>query len=250
MNISIALVNCSGNVGKTTLTRELFAPRLPGMPVRQIESINADEADLAHRGGDVQVMIAGQFDELHEELMQGRAFLVDIGASNVEEYLRRLDEASGLQEDYGFFVVPAVPDRKQLQDTLKTIDLLTDLGVEPERIRVVLNQVVVERNETVEVSVGRAFAPLLELHRRGGHFMLDTSAVVPKSDVFSLAAELGTTLHALCRDETDYRAAIAAATDSGERVRLSRRRILQSKARSISPKLDAVFEAVMRETVA
>ncbi|MEB4733978.1 hypothetical protein OXV40_33565, partial [Burkholderia contaminans] len=93
MTPSIAVVNCSGNVGKTMVTRELLAPRLPDLSVMQVESINADEAAVAVGGRDKsgpETMIAAQFDVLHEALMLGQALIVDIGASNVEEYLKRL----------------------------------------------------------------------------------------------------------------------------------------------------------------
>lgn len=257
MNTSIAVVNCSGNVGKTMITRELLAPRLPAVPVRQIESINADEAAWAAgaigthaRGETVEVMIAAQFDALHETLMLGQPLIVDIGASNVEEYLRRLDEASGSHEDYGFFVVPVVPARKQLQDTIKTIDLLSGLGVAPERIRVVFNQVDVERNETAEASIARSFTVLLDLHRDDQSFTLNLAAAIPKSDAFPVAAEIGTTLFAISRDKTDYKAGLADLTDREEQVHRTRLIGLKRKAVSLEPKLNAAFDALMQGQVA
>jgi len=250
MGISIALVNCSGNVGKTMITREVFAPRLPDLRVMQVESINADEAAVGTAGRDAvrpETLIAAQFDMLHEALMLGQALIVDIGASNVEEYLNRLDEAAGAHEDYGFFVVPVVPARKQLQDTIKTIELLADLGVEPDRIRVVFNQVEALRNETDEVAIGRAFGPLIEFFRRVGGFRLDMAASIPKSDAFPAAAALGTTVYAINADETDYKAGLAEISNRNEAVLRTKLIGLKRRATSLNPKLDAAFAAVMRE---
>jgi len=42
--MKLAVINFSGNVGKTTVARHLLAPRIPGCQVVAVESINADEA--------------------------------------------------------------------------------------------------------------------------------------------------------------------------------------------------------------
>lgn len=240
MSMSIAIASCTGNVGKTTVTRELLAPRLPDMSVRQIESINTDESN----GPQVEVMIAARFDELHEELMLGRQLLVDIGASNVEEYLNRLKEAKGSHEDYAFFVLPTEAGKKQLKDTLKTITLLDGLGVEPERIRVLFNKVELVGSEPVEQTLRRQFAELFHQYERFGNFTLNPAALIPKSDIFSIAAEAGITVHDIAGNAVDYKAQLAAADGNAEKQRLVRLVGLKRKALSIHPQLDRAFNAL------
>ena len=239
--LSIAIANCSGNVGKTTATRELLAPRLGHMSVRQIESINTDDS----AGPKVEVMIAARFDELHAELMRGRSLLVDIGASNVEEYLNRLDLSEGSHEDYACFVVPVEPESKQMKDTIKTINMLADLGVEPERIRVLLNKVELVKSEAREMTLRRQFGQLFDLHQRKRAFMLNEDALIPKNDVFALAAATGRTIHDIANDGIDYKAQLAAATTESEKDRLVRLVGLKRKALSIEPVLDQAFNALM-----
>ena len=41
--MKIAVINFSGNVGKTTVARHLLAPRIPGAEVIAVESLNADD---------------------------------------------------------------------------------------------------------------------------------------------------------------------------------------------------------------
>ena len=54
----LAVINFSGNVGKTTVARHLLVPRIPGCQVVAVESINADD--------DQAVTIRGrQFAQLH-----------------------------------------------------------------------------------------------------------------------------------------------------------------------------------------
>jgi hypothetical protein len=238
--MSIAIVNCSGNVGKTTVTRELLAPRLPHMSVRQVESINTDDS----AGPKVEVMIAARFDELHDELMLGHDLLVDIGASNVEEYLHRLDGSKGAQRDYACFIVPVEPESKQMKDTMKTINMLADLGVEPGRIRVLLNKVELVRSEAREVTLRRYFGQLFELHERERTFELDQDALMPKNDVFTLAAAAGRTIHDIATDGVDYKAQLVDAATASEKDRLVKLVGLKRKALSIEPVLDHAFNAL------
>ncbi|MGU7843956.1 StbB family protein [Burkholderia sp. AW33-5] len=239
--MSIAIVNCSGNVGKTTVTRELLAPRLPHMSVRQVESINTDDS----AGPKVEVMIAARFDELHEELMRGRDLLVDIGASNVEEYLNRLDSSEGAQEDYTCFIVPVEPESKQMKDTIKTINLLEALGVEADRIRVLLNKVELVKSEAREVTLRRHFGQLFDLHERTGKFELNYDALVPKNDVFTRAAAAGRTIHDIATDGVDYKAQLVDAANDAEKDRLVKLVGLKRKALSIEPLLDLAFYALL-----
>ena len=41
--MKLAVINYSGNVGKTTVARHLLAPRIPDCQVVAVESINADD---------------------------------------------------------------------------------------------------------------------------------------------------------------------------------------------------------------
>ena len=79
--MKIAVINFSGNVGKTTVARHLLAPRLRGCQVVAVESINADDGP--------SVTIRGrQFAHLQEFLQSVDNVVIDIGASNVEELLK------------------------------------------------------------------------------------------------------------------------------------------------------------------
>lgn len=41
--MKIAVINFSGNVGKSTVARHLLPPRIPGAGLITVESLNADE---------------------------------------------------------------------------------------------------------------------------------------------------------------------------------------------------------------
>src|SRR6478609_8135852 len=75
-HMKIAVINFSGNVGKTTIARHLLLPRIPGAELIAIESINADE------NHDGQSLRGRQFGELQEYMQTVDSVIVDIGASN------------------------------------------------------------------------------------------------------------------------------------------------------------------------
>ncbi|WP_455289744.1 hypothetical protein [Cupriavidus necator] len=123
--MKIAVMNYSGNVGKSTLTRHLLAPRLPDAEVIAVETVNADESA---QGGHVQIP-ATAFDALQQRWLLADEVIVDVGASNVEQFVARMAESEGSHEDFDLFVIPTVAEDKQMRDTRKTIDTLFELGV-------------------------------------------------------------------------------------------------------------------------
>ena len=86
--MKIAVINFSGNVGKSTVARHLLLPRIPGAELIAIESLNADE-------GQGQALRGRQFGELQEYLQTVSSVVVDIGASNVEELMGQMQRYRG-----------------------------------------------------------------------------------------------------------------------------------------------------------
>src|SRR5436189_1333299 len=125
--MKIAVINFSGNVGKTTVARHLLLPRIHGAELVAVESLNAEE-------GQGQALRGRQFGELQEYLQTVDSVVVDIGASNVEDLLGLMHRYHGSHEDFDCFVVPTVPALKQQQDTIATLVELSSLGVPPSRL--------------------------------------------------------------------------------------------------------------------
>ena len=146
--MKIAVINFSGNVGKSTVARHLLLPRVPGAELIAIESLNADE-------GQGQALRGRQFGELQEYLQTVSSVVVDIGASNVEELMAQMQRYRGSHEDFDAFVVPTVPALKQQQDTIATVIELNRLGVSASRLKLVFNMV------ESGIAVAQAFDPLL-----------------------------------------------------------------------------------------
>ena len=188
--MKLAVINFSGNVGKTTVARHLLAPRIPGCQVVAVESINADDGQ--------PVTIRGrQFAQLQEFLQSVDDVVVDVGASNVEELLRLMRRYQDSQEDFDCFVVPTVPARKQQQDTAATLAELSRIGVPPERLRVVFNQV--DDDSPIE----RTFETLLAYCASTGVAQTCAAACISFNEVYALVRGSGQSLAELAADGTD-----------------------------------------------
>lgn len=229
--MKIAVISFSGNVGKTTIARHLLAPRIAGVKVVSIESINAGDA--------AQDVIRGrQFAALQEYLQVADSVVVDIGASNVEDLLTLMSRYRGSHEDFDDFVVPTVPATKQQQDTIATLVALARLGVPRDAVRLVFNML--EDDSDLE----HDFKPLLAFLEKSPLAPLSLDCRLNFNEIFGLVNGTGVDLASLASDTTDYKGLIAATPDSDERLALARRLALRRLACGVVPALDACFAAL------
>jgi len=238
--MKIAVINFSGNVGKTTVARHLLMPRIKGAELIAVESLNADD-------GERQALRGRQFGELQEYLQTVDSAVVDIGASNVEDLLGLMHRYCGSHEDFDCFVVPTVPALKQQQDTIATLAELAELGVPPSRLKLVFNMV--EDN----VDVTQAFDTLLAFIAEQPIAQANTGCRLGANEIYERVKGAGADLATLARDETDYKALIVKASGTAEKIALAQKLATRRLASGVVPELDACFAALglaSRETTA
>ena len=229
--MKLAVISFSGNVGKTTIAHHLLAPRMHGAKVIAIESINAGE-DQDH------VIRGRQFAELQEYLQIVDDVVVDIGASNVEDLLALMRRYRGSHEDFDFFIVPTVPAVKQQKDTLATLAELSRLGIPADKVRVVFNMV----DDATDIE--RTFEAVLAFLRLTPVARVSLDCCLGVNEIYGRVNGSGTDLSAVAADPTDYKALIAAAPDSTERLALAQRLATRRLASGVVPELDACFGAL------
>lgn len=138
--MKVAVVNFSGNVGKSTVARYLLQRHMQS-DVFSIESLNKSQFDSLDES-EVTTLKAKQFSALQEAMLLNDTLIVDVGSSNVEELMNQMLSYSGSQHDFDYFVIPTIAKDKQISDTLSTIGTLIDtFGIEPKKIKVVYNMV-------------------------------------------------------------------------------------------------------------
>ena len=229
--MKLAVINFSGNVGKTTVARHLLAPRIPGCQVVAVESINADD-------GQPTTIRGRQFAQLQDYLQTVTDVVVDVGASNVEDLLALMRRYSGSHEDFDGFVIPTVPARKQQQDTTATLAELARIGVQAARIRLVFNQV--EEDSPVE----QVFETLLAYCAASGVVQPQLAACIRHNEVYARIRGADRSLFELAADATDYKGEIAKAGSASDKLALAQKLATQRLARGVVPELDACFAAL------
>lgn len=233
--MKVAVINFSGNVGKTTIAGHLLKPRMGDAPIFSIESLNIDgSAD----GLDVEKLRGRNFGLLQEQLMTLDAAIVDVGASNVEDFLKLMQQYAGSHEEFDHFVVPVVKEKKQQADTVNTILALARLGVPPQRIRLVFNKVEVDERPEDE------FPALFGLAARDGNFTLNRQALVYANEVFERLKSVGKSLGDITSDTTDYRARLRQASDEQEKETCIQMVVLKRLAVTANQNLDEAYRAL------
>ena len=229
--MKVAVINFSGNVGKTTVARHLLVPRIEGAEVISVESINADD-------GQATAVRGSQFGELQEYLQTIDSAVVDIGASNIEELLALMRKYRGSHEDFDYFVVPSVPALKQQQDTIATIAELARIGIPASKLRLVFNLVEDDTN------VKEAFATLLRFLKEHPLAQASVKCRLGTNEIFERLKGTDTSLAAMASDPTDYKALIVEAKSTTEKLSLAQKLGTKRLALGVVPELDECFAAL------
>lgn len=233
--MKVVVMNFSGNVGKTTVAGHLLKPRMKDAPIFSIESLNLDASG---DGLEVEKMRGRKFGDLVAEVMLLDDVIVDVGASNVEDFLKLMQQYAGSHEEFDFFIVPVVKEKKQQADTVNTIRALAKLGVPKAKIRTVFNKV------EVDEAVQDEFAPLFGLAAAEKAFTLKAEAVIYANEVFERLKAVGKSLGDITADPVDYRAKLREAKEDDEKEFCVRMVALKRLAVTANQNLDHTFQAL------
>lgn len=220
--LRIAVLNFSGNVGKSTLARHLLQPRMDGCAITFIESINA--------GGDATNVKGKDFASIMIDVLAADQAIVDIGSSNIETVFAKAERMGDVLDGFDYFLIPTVSKAKQQADTVEVIKALVTLGVSVAKLRVVFNNV--DRDDDLE----KAFSFVKSAVEKLGI----PHAVVYESDGFQYLKERSVA-ECIAADR-DFRAEIAKATDPEERKAKAAALVVSRLAQGIETNLDAVYK--------
>ena len=233
--MKIAVLNFSGNVGKTTVAGQLLKPRMPDARIFSIESINMG-ADS--NGLEVEKMRGKKFGELVDELMTLDSAIVDVGASNVEDFLKLMQQYEGSHEEFDFFLVPVVKEKKVQTDTINTINSLKKLGINKKRILLIFNKIDVDDNVKEEF---RALFGLADLDKS---FVAKADAAIHANEVFERLKTVEKSLNDVTADETDWREQLRSAKDEDEKTICIQMIALKRLAATANKNLDHVYKTL------
>lgn len=228
MYMKIAVLNHSGNVGKTTLCETLLQPRLDGSEIIRVETINSD-------GSNEEKLSAKQYDEIIKRIDDVDCTIIDIGSSNIENFLVQMNEYQGSHDLIDFFLVPVTTQDKQQRDSIATINNLLDMGVEEDRIKVVYN--FTEKDAGIE----EQFAIFLS-DKTSKKIAGNSPAIVYNNNIFNLLHKSGLKYKEVYEDQRDLRSLIRSAESKEERQELSNLRAVKMLMNGFNSDLDIAFE--------
>lgn len=228
----IGVINFSGNVGKSTVAKHLLQPRVGGQLI-EVETFNQSEGgDMAIRGKN--------FGELQEYLQEVDEAIVDVGASNVDDFVKLMKQYHGSHEDFDYFVIPVVKEEKQQKDTIATIEALSALGIPAQKMRIVFNKL--DTDDSVEDS----FPAILNYVKSEKKCVARTDAAIVTSQVFEKLKPLQKTIEEILADTTDYRAKMKGVESDDEKAHCRAMISAQRLAYSANENLDAVYRSLFK----
>ncbi len=228
--MNIMIVNFSGNVGKSTLAKYLFQPRLNDCKIYSVESINENEHEEENLRGNALGLIL-------DDMVNHENCLLDVGSSNAETVVNLLGKYGDSHEDFDAFIIPVISKKKVINDTIATAEALNQLGVPASKIIIVLNQIDIDTDITFEFDA-------LKNHT-GLNLTFDENLKIPTHDFFGRIAGTGKDFLDIIKDEKDY-AKIVRETPKEDAEALASAvlmRALQRLASSLNKDFDIVFEA-------
>lgn len=235
--MKVAVISMVGNIGKSTLAANMLMPRLKNPKFFSVETINSGaEMD----GVEVEKMKGKHFGELTDEIMRLDDAIVDVGTTNFDDFVKLMQQFSGSQEEFDYFIVPVVKDEKSQRDTVKTLRKLKALGVDKKRVRVIFNQV------EVDDDVEHDFAAIFGLCESEKCATASKNAVVYKNEIFDRIKSIGKPLGAISEDQTDYRAKLREAKTDEEKDEAITMIQLKRLAVSANKNLDDAFAALLK----
>lgn len=226
------VINFSGNVGKSTVARYLLSPRLNKAPVISVESINSD-------GTEEEAIRGKHFAEMLESLAIIDDAVIDVGASNVEDFVNLMGKYRGSHEDFDYYVIPTVAKHKQQTDTLSTIKASSELGVPANKLRLVFNMV--EYDESVD----KLFSGIFDYHSEKKNFTLKPDAVIHQNEIYGKLKNTEKSIEDILNDKEDLKEKLKKATSPDEKIGITKQIAVKRLAAGVKEELDSVYKMLI-----
>ncbi|EBC2579571.1 transcriptional regulator [Salmonella enterica] len=228
MYLKLAIVNNSGNVGKSTICQTLLKPRLEGSEIIKVETLNTD-------GTNDEKLSAKEFDEIIKRIDDSECTIIDVGSSNIEQFLVQMNEYQGSHDLIDYFIVPVVREAKQQIDSIQTITTLMAMGVEQDRFKVIFNLAEKDTPINKQYSVFLADDVCKEI-------VGENPVVVYHNNIFNILNKSGLQYDDVYNDNRDFRSLIRSVSSKEERQDLSNLRAVKMLMNGFNSDLDVAFK--------
>jgi hypothetical protein len=239
----ILIIHQNGSVGKTTLASFIVRPRLGG----RLFSLDKVEADAERYGESVVRYAEEHYVDYLEDLVMCRHAsntLTDVGSNRWNSFVDSLKNSGGL-ELFDFVLVPTDLTDKAQEGTLVTAETLFSAGLDPARLRIVLNKA---RSPSPLDPIEKQYPLLFAAAAGDPRIPLNPNCYIAELPIFSYLAQANLTWHDAVNDDADYDSLLAEATrdrrSQEERLVITRKLLLTAQAKKAKPIFDAVYRSL------
>jgi len=231
--MKIAIISNSGNVGKTTIAREVLALNLHDPVMIEIETRNAGNTNFKEYFTNYKKFIAEQVVEFYELLALSQNAVIDVGSSNMLEFFKKIEEY-GINNIFDKIIIPVTPDNKQQIDTLTTIAMLLQLGTDATTIYVVANRV------KSLITFEDDFEVMLNASADMG-FIFGKDYVIKETSIFKDLEKSNKILKAVLEDDTNYIELAKNATSEDEKKKYIKLDLIQRAGKNLYKDLQKLY---------
>ena len=238
-NLNIVVLSITGAAGKSTFARHGLVPQLPNARLVCIEDWNAGDGPA-----DLEIS-ARAFYQLAAQLNADEdfSFVIDVGTSNAKDMVKHFQDLELTREEIDFWVVPVRAGAKERLDTLRTLESLLAMAIDPSRIVVVAQAV--SDISAFEHQFGVLKADVREL---GVCF---AKQAVLYNEVYDLLKGGSRTVFDVCKERPDFRALKAQYRGDEQRLlEVGNQMLMYSLSATAVRNLMAVFESMPLAAVA
>lgn len=200
--MKVAVINNSGNVGKSFISRELFYPNMENGIIIEVETHNSSSEKF---NVETKKIKGDEFDKLFPLMYKYDEFVVDIGASQVIPFLNELSKSSDVFDDLDYIILPVTNNGKIQEDTIKTMMLLQNLNLQ-DKVSVILN-----RADNLE-----QFDVFFELAEHNTNINVNKNLRIFEYDVINNLEKTEKCAWELASDDTDFKKLAQKAFRSGD----------------------------------
>jgi len=230
--MKIFILNSSGNVGKSTIAREVFASRMDNALIVEIETVNSSSAKFSSINTK-KYKADDDFSTIYMDLIENENVIVDVGASNLSTFWKEVSKFAGISTLFDLFIIPTRSNDKIQEDTFKTIRFLHSEGIDDSTIKVIFNG--------VENTVERDFEMLLSVD-----FPFDESLYIDKNEsLFNDLGFLRLTIEDIYTSDTEkYKNQILKEKDVANKLKLVKMDLANRMAVPVRARMDYIFSRV------
>jgi hypothetical protein len=236
--MKVMVLNNSGNVGKSFLSRELFYfNMLQQNECDDVALIEVETHNSANSKFNIEtIKISGkELNTMYKQLLMNDCVITDVGASNIVNLFQTLakNDVNDIIDEFDYFIVPVVPNAKIEDDTLKVILALTSINVPKEKIKIIFNNVDDINRMNDFIQKAKEFVDI------------NKNLIIQSFDYTNEIEKMGITINQLANSDKDYKALAKESykkgdTDLGDKYAdLS---LMKGSAKAITKKMQELFE--------